>query len=344
MKTATVNFILLTMLSLLHVLPLYAAQEIPESAKGHFKAGVALIEKADKPGDFLAAMAELEAAAAIAPGWPDIHFNLAKLAAETDKPAKAISEYARYLALVPEASDRTDVEKEIALMKGLIERKRKIGLPGVKFAVMVDGIATLEVYPGTRIAKTGLQKGDKIVSVNNKSVVGMKLEDFFKAIESSTLEGIQKASAARMYSRFNRARDDQTPGTVMMLKVKRPGFDKEIMVLCKKEIFHSNIIEIEGEEFESEVLKAALPVVVTFWATSCVPCLEFTPIIEEQSNKLSGKVRFININIEENKKLAREYSVKGIPSILLFKGGKLVEMKMGRLERSKVEEFLMKAQ
>lgn len=349
MKTATIKIILLAMFSLIPVMPLSAAQDIPDAAKGHFKAGVALIEKAEKPADFLAAMSEFEAAATLAPQWPEIHYNLAQLAAEIDKPAKAIKEYRTYLALAPEASDRAKTEAEVAKLKEMIALKRKIGLPGVKFVVMADGIAVLQVSPGTRIARTGLKRGDKIVSVDNKSAVGMTLVDFFKAIETGRLEGVQKhetaimqANAARMYARMNRG-DKTATGGVVMIKAKRPGFDKEILVPCAREMFRSHFLEIEEDEFKEEVLNATLPVVVTFWNSGCQPCTEFTPLVEAESAKYAGKVKFVNVNVDENMKLARELKVKGVPSLMVYKGGVMVSADTGKLPKEKVEEIMKNA-
>ncbi len=342
MKRASMNCILMTLAILLLLpLPLFAQQDVPEGARGHFKAGVALIEKANKPADFLAAITEFEAAAALAPQWPDIHYNLAKLAAEIDKPAKAIKEYRTYLTLVPAAADRAAVEGEMARMKKLMASKRKIGLPGVKFVAMADGIWVLQIFPGSRVAKTGLQRGDKIVTVDNTNVAGMNLADFFKTVETSSL-GLSKASAARLLTRLTGG-DEKTSVTVMMLKVKRAGDDKEIWALGTKEMFHSQILEIEEDEFESEVLKATLPVVVTFWNSGCEPCRQFVPVVEAESPKYAGKIKFVNVNVDENMKLAQQLAVKGIPTMMVFKGGALVPSDTGKLPQERVEEILKSA-
>ena len=342
MKKSPLCILLLAMTILLAALPLYAQQEVPEAAKGHLQAGVALIEKAEKPADFVGAIAEFESAAALAPQWADIQYNLAKLAAETDRPAKAIKAYRAYLALSPAADDRAAVEQELVRMQELMAQKRKVGLPGVKFAAMADGIAVLAVNPGARIAKTGLQKGDKIVSVNGKSVVGMKLPEFFRTIETSSMEGgVVSASAARLYHRASKG--DMTAGEVVMLKAKRPGLDVEGLVPCKKDMFRSRLLEIEEEEFEAEVLKEKLPVVVTFWSSECQPCSEFLPIIESESVKYNGTIKFVNVNADDNMKLARQLQVKGVPTLMVFRNGAAVSADTGRLAKEKVEELLKNA-
>jgi thioredoxin 1 len=358
MKTATRTIILFFLFCLLNALPVVAQQEVPEAAKERFKAGLGMIEKADKPADFLAAMTEFEAAAALAPQWPDIHYNLAKLAAETDKPAKAIKEYSAYLTLSPAAGDRAEVEKEIVKLKEQIVRKRKIGLPGVKFAALPDGIGVLQIFPGSRIAKTGLKQGDKIVSVDppkitstgarytptkEKSAAVHTLEDFFKAIENADWgsdNSIRKASSERIFSRVS-GRDTAESGPVMTLSVIRGG--ELFPILIKKSMFQSKVIEIEEEEFEAEVLKESLPVVATFWNSGCPFCRQFTPIVEAKSAEYAGKVKFVNINVDENRKLAQQLQIKGVPTLMVFKGGMKMSTDMGSLPKEKVEEILKSA-
>ncbi len=340
MKTTMRQCILISILCLSVALPVWSQQEVPEAAKERFKTGIALIEKAEKPADFLAAMTEFEAAAVLAPKWPDIHFNLAQLAAETDKPAKAIKEYSVYLALTPGATDRVKVEEEMARMKELMAIKRKVGLPGVKFVSMADGIAVLEVYPGTRVAKSSLERGDKIIGVDKQSVVGMKLVDFFRTIETSTQTAAQRSTTARLYGRFSK---DRTGGDMVMLFVKSPGVNPQRMVPCKKDIFRSQIVEIEEDEFEAEVLKESLPVVMTLWNSDCKPCSEFIPIVEAESVKYAGKVKFVNVNVDENKNLIKQLAVKGVPTLIVFKGGSAISTNTGRLDKDKVEEILQNA-
>lgn len=340
MKTAMRHFILIWALCLLTALPVFAQEEIPPAATERFKAGLALIEKADSSADFLAALAEFEAAAALAPAWPDIHYNLAQLAAESDKPAKAIKEYRAYLALKPDAADRAAVEGEMARMKELIALKRKVGLPGVTFAAMADGIWVLQILPGAGIEKTGLRKGHKIVGVGGKPLPGNKLEDLFKAIEANNIQDeLSRASSERMYSRMTR--DTKTQGPVVVLNVKQTREqEKPYLIFCKKEMFRSKIIEIEEDEFEDEVLKSGLPVAVTFWGGSCEPCTEFIPVLETESTAHAGKVKFVNINVDANPKLAGQLAVKELPAMMLYKGGSAVATASGKLSKDKVAEML----
>lgn len=343
MKSGIRHILLIVILCLFAALPALSQQDVPEEAAQHFQSGIALIEKAEKPSDFLAAMTEFEAAAAVAPMWPDIHHNMAMLAAEIDKPAKAIKEYQMYLTLSPKAQDNSKIEGEIARMNELIARKRKIGLPGVKFASMKDGIAVLEVYPGAKVTKTSfpLRKGHKIVAVNNISVVGMTLDDFFKTIEKSTQDAKQSATTGRLYSRATKGKKgDQVTGELVMLKAKYPTIEREGLIPLRKDMFRSRILEIEEDEFDVEVLKEILPVVVSFWNSGCETCKELIPIIESESDKLTGKVKFVNINIDENKTLAKKLEIKAVPTIIAFKGGLAVSTNSGNIDKNKVTEIL----
>ncbi len=342
MKNRIQGILLISIICLFVAMPALGEQDVPEAAKKHFQAGIALIEKAEKPSDFLAAMTEFEAAAAIAPMWPDIHYNMAMLAAETDKPAKAIKEYQMYLTLSPKSQDRPKIEGEIARMKEIIMRKRKIGLPGVKFASMKDGIAVLEVYPGAKITKTlvPLRKGHKIVAVNNTSVVGMNLDDFFKTIEKSTMVKDTKLAVTAQRTFARGSKGDRTPGELVMLRVKYPSMEGESLIPCKKDMFRSRIIEIEEDEFEIEVIKETLPVVVTFWNSDCEPCKESIPVIEEESDKFAGKVKFVNINVDENKTLVKKLEIKGVPTIIIYKMGTIASKNTGKLERSKLSDII----
>ena len=337
-------FTLLTLLCLLTVLPVLAQTPVPEAAQARFKAGVALIEKADTPADLRAALTEFEAAAELAPQWPEIHYNLAQLAAETDKPAKAIKEYHAYLDLTPDTSDRAKVEVEIGRMTDRIARKRKIGLPGVTFASMPDGIWILQIFPGSRVSKTGLSQGDKILEIEGKSVVGATLDDFFKMIEEGTDASgtVSVRSKGRLFARTSVKKADGVTetGPVLTLRVKSAAHEKAHPVLIKKSMFHSNVIEIEADEFETEVVTASLPVVVTFWADWCEPCREFIPLVEAESVTYAGKLKFVNLNVDENKDLAGQLGIKGVPTMLVYKGGVMVSNSTGQLDKLLVDEIL----
>lgn len=325
----------------------FAAEPVPESAQERFKAGVALIEKAQAPEDLVRARNELETAATLAPQWPDIHFNLARLAAETDKPAKAIKEYGLYLQLMPQAADRSRVEAEVVRLKELLARKHKIALPGVTFAAMPDGIWVMQMVPGSRIGLTGLRRGARIIAVENQSMQGATLDDFFKAIENPqfSAQGTSGSSQERGFARLSGtgralAKNVQESGQVINLKIKWPGSEQLGNTLIKQSMFNSNLIEIEEDEFNTEVLGASLPVALTVWQDDCVPCQHFTPIIEAESARFAGKIKFVQINAQENKGTVRQLGVKGVPALLLYRAGSQVSNESGSFDQQSLSAKL----
>ena len=93
-------------------------------------------------------------------------------------------------------------------------------------------------------------------------------------------------------------------------------------------------------EFENQVLKSTLPVIVDFWAEWCGPCKMLTPILEELSDELKDEVNIIKVNLDENQELAMKYSIRSIPTLLLFKEGDLLDTKIGLLPKKDIMEWL----
>ena len=89
-------------------------------------------------------------------------------------------------------------------------------------------------------------------------------------------------------------------------------------------------------DFEDEVLKSNLPVIVDFWAEWCGPCKMLTPILEELSDEMKNEINVVKVNLDENQDLAMKYSIRSIPTLLLFKGGNLVDTKVGLLPKSEI--------
>tara|TARA_B100000242_G_scaffold34994_1_gene20855 strand:- start:988 stop:1311 length:324 start_codon:yes stop_codon:yes gene_type:complete len=89
-------------------------------------------------------------------------------------------------------------------------------------------------------------------------------------------------------------------------------------------------------DFEDEVLKSNLPVIVDFWAEWCGPCKMLTPILEELSDEMKNEINVVKVNLDENQDLALKYSIRSIPTLLLFNKGNLVDTKVGLLPKSEI--------
>ncbi|UCC39450.1 MAG: thioredoxin [Candidatus Aminicenantes bacterium] len=103
-----------------------------------------------------------------------------------------------------------------------------------------------------------------------------------------------------------------------------------------------DIFSVTDENFEEEVLKSDLPVLVDFWAVWCAPCRAIEPTVEHLSQNYKDKLRVVKLNVDEQMKTPSTYGVRGIPTLLLFKEGELKETIVGTLPQDTILEILSK--
>lgn len=101
-----------------------------------------------------------------------------------------------------------------------------------------------------------------------------------------------------------------------------------------------DVLDIGDSEFKKEVLECQEPVLVDFWATWCAPCRAIAPAVEQLASQYKGKVKVAKINIDDNQDTPQQYGVRSIPTLLLFKGGKVVEQIVGAVAKTRLEDAL----
>ena len=101
-----------------------------------------------------------------------------------------------------------------------------------------------------------------------------------------------------------------------------------------------HIIHVTDGTFKSEVLDASVPTLVDFWAEWCGPCKMIAPILEDVAKDYAGKLRIAKLNIDDNPKTPGEFGIRGIPTLLLFKGGVMEAQKVGALSKSQLTAFI----
>ena len=102
----------------------------------------------------------------------------------------------------------------------------------------------------------------------------------------------------------------------------------------------ANIPDFTDDNFSTEVLDSAEPVLVDFWAPWCGPCRQIAPMVEELAGENAGSVKIGKVNIDENPKAAQDYGVQSIPTLMIFKGGEVVERFVGAQPKVRLQQAL----
>jgi len=95
----------------------------------------------------------------------------------------------------------------------------------------------------------------------------------------------------------------------------------------------SKIIEVNESNFEEEVKKSDVPVMIDFWAAWCGPCRMIAPFVDESCDVYDGKVKVAKVNVDDNQKIASEYAIMSIPAVMFFKGGEVVDQVVGAVPK-----------
>ncbi len=99
-------------------------------------------------------------------------------------------------------------------------------------------------------------------------------------------------------------------------------------------------LHVTDNNFQEEVLQSPIPVVVDFWATWCGPCRMIAPIIEEMASEYEGRAKMCKLDVDNNQKTAMTYGIRSIPTVLIFKGGELVETIIGAVPKVQITKRL----
>ncbi len=100
------------------------------------------------------------------------------------------------------------------------------------------------------------------------------------------------------------------------------------------------VLQVTQQDFDQEVLKADLPVLVDFWAVWCGPCKAIAPLVAEISQEYRGRLKVCSLDVDNAQQIAMTYGIRSIPTLLLFKDGKVVGQKVGALPKNRLQEFV----
>ena len=103
-----------------------------------------------------------------------------------------------------------------------------------------------------------------------------------------------------------------------------------------------SIAHVSDDQFEEQVLKSSEPVLVDFWAEWCGPCKMIAPILDELATSYAGKIKIAKVNIDHNQKTPRNYNVRGIPTLMIFKDGKVQATQIGAVSKTQLASLIDK--
>ncbi len=105
----------------------------------------------------------------------------------------------------------------------------------------------------------------------------------------------------------------------------------------------NDVIQLADSTFDKEVLKSDVPVLVDFWAVWCGPCKMIAPAVDELAAQYKGKVKVAKMDVDQHQQVPQQFGIRSIPTLLVFKGGRVVDTIIGAVSKSKLEDSLKKA-
>ena len=98
----------------------------------------------------------------------------------------------------------------------------------------------------------------------------------------------------------------------------------------------SDVQQVSDSSFEADVLKSDLPVLIDFWAPWCGPCKQIAPVVDELAKEYAGRVKIVKMNVDDNPQTPSKYGVRGIPNLILFKGGQVRDQIIGAVPKAQL--------
>lgn len=119
-----------------------------------------------------------------------------------------------------------------------------------------------------------------------------------------------------------------------------PGLFPYLATATLPHTMSDSIQHVSDASFQADVLQSELPVLVDYWAEWCGPCKMVAPLLDEAAAQYQGRLKIAKLNVDENPNSAAQYGIRGIPTLMLFKDGKVATTKVGALSRTQLQAFL----